>query len=154
MSDYPAGVSEQVYVLPPLHLRVRRGLRHSHNWLQLVRFGVVGLSGYAVNLAVYAFFARAVGTGYVLAATAAFLVAVSNNFLWNRRFTFRVQHGRRSHQAARFLVISVLAFAVSLGVLTALVELAGTEKVLAQAIAVVAGLPVNFLGQRLWSFRR
>ncbi len=153
MSDYPAGVSEPAYVLPPLHRRVRHGLRHPHNWLQLFRFGLVGLSGYVVNLAVYALFARELGTGYVLAATAAFLVAVTNNFLWNRRFTFRVQHGRRSRQAARFLVVSLVAFAFSLLVLALLVE-SGTEKVLAEAIAVVAALPVNFLGQRLWSFRR
>ena len=35
-------------------LRVRHGMRHTHNWLQLVRFGAVGASGYVVNLAVFA----------------------------------------------------------------------------------------------------
>jgi len=114
----------------------------------------VGLSGYVVNLGVYAFFAKVLDTPYLLAAVAAFLVAVSNNFLWNRRYTFKVTHGRRRHQAARFLVVSVGAFLASLVVLVALVELAGVDKIAAQAVAVVAALPLNFLGQRLWSFRR
>jgi putative flippase GtrA len=147
-------VPEEALTLDPLHRRVRHGMRHSRNWLQLLRFGVVGLSGYAVNLGVYAFFAQVLGTPYLLAASAAFLVAVSNNFLWNRRFTFKVRHGRRRHQAARFLIVSLVAFAASLAVLAALVELAGVDKIAAQAIAVIAGLPLNFLGQRLWSFRR
>jgi putative flippase GtrA len=147
-------VPEEVLTLDPLHRRVRHGMRQSRNWLQLLRFGVVGLSGYVVNLGVYAFFAKVLDTPYLLAAVAAFLVAVSNNFLWNRRYTFKVKHGRRRHQAARFLVVSVGAFLASLVVLAGLVELAGTDKIVAQAVAVVAALPLNFLGQRLWSFRR
>src|SRR4051794_11343770 len=39
---------------PALHVRVRHGLRRPANWLQLVRFALVGASGYAVNLIVYA----------------------------------------------------------------------------------------------------
>lgn len=147
-------VPEEALPLDPLHRRVRHGMRHPHNWLQLLRFGIVGLSGYVVNLAVYAFFAQVVGTPYLLAAVLAFLVAVSNNFLWNRHYTFKVRYGRRRHQAARFLVVSLVAFTASVVVLAFLVEIAGLDKIVAQAIAVVAALPLNFLGQRLWSFRR
>ncbi len=39
-------------------------------------------------------------------------------------------------------------------VLTLLVEVAGLAEVPAQAIAIVCGLPLNFLGQKLWSFAR
>lgn len=147
-------VPEEALTLDPLHRRVRHGMRHPQNWLQLLRFGVVGLSGYVVNLGVYAFFAKVLGTPYLLAAVIAFLVAVSNNFLWNRRYTFRVRHGRRREQATRFLVVSLGAFGASVVVLAALVELGGVDKIVAQAVAVVAALPLNFLGQRLWSFRR
>jgi putative flippase GtrA len=38
-------------------------------------------------------------------------------------------------------------------VLVALVSTAGTPKVIAQAIAIVAGTPLSFIGQKLWSFR-
>jgi len=37
-----------------LHRRVHHGLRKPANWLQLLRFGAVGASGYVVNLAVFA----------------------------------------------------------------------------------------------------
>jgi putative flippase GtrA len=53
----------------------------------------------------------------------------------------------------RFLVVSVLALAANLVVLRVLVEL-GLGKILAQAIAIVLVTPVNFVGNKLWSFRR
>ena len=91
---------------------------------------------------------------YQLAATLAFLVAVSNNFLWNRHWTFKAGDGRAHHQAARFLVVSVAAFAAGLVLLTLLVEAFGMQEVPAQAIAIVAVTPVSFLANKLWSFSR
>jgi dolichol-phosphate mannosyltransferase len=53
----------------------------------------------------------------------------------------------------RFLVVSLVAFGFSLLLLTILVESAGLAKVPAQALAVAAATPLNFLGNKLWSFR-
>jgi len=46
-----------------------------------------------------------------------------------------------------------VAFGVSLVLLTLLVEAAGLAKVGAQALAVATSMPLNFLGNKLWSFR-
>ena len=138
---------------PPLHQKIRIGLRRPGNWLQLFRFAVVGGSGYVVNLAVFAFAHHAAGIDYRLAAVVAFLVAVSNNFALNRMWTFAAQRGRVVLQAPRFLVVSVVTFLVTLGLLTVFVEWVGMPEVAAQALSVGLGLPLNFLGQKLWSFR-
>jgi hypothetical protein len=84
----------------PLRHRVGHGIRRSGNWLQLVRFALVGASGYAVNLAVFSLLVHAAGVNFRLAALCAFLVAVGNNFLWNRRWTFRARDGHAGFQAA------------------------------------------------------
>lgn len=138
----------------PFHRRVRHGLRHTRNWLQLMRFVLVGASGYVVNLAVFALAVHALGIPYRLAAVLAFLVSVANNFWWNRHWTFAARDGHAGFQALRFFVVSGLAFGFSYLVLVVLVEDAGMAKVLAQAIAIVAATPLNFLGQKLWSFGR
>jgi putative flippase GtrA len=138
----------------PLHRRVRHGLSHTHNWLQLGRFALVGASGYVVNLAVFALAVHALGIHYRVAAVAAFLVSVANNFWWNRHWTFAAHDRHAGFQAMRFLLVSVVAFGFSYLVLILLVEDAGAAKVLAQAIAIVAATPLNFLGQKLWSFGR
>lgn len=134
------------------HLRVRAGLRKPSNWLQLVRFGVVGASGYVVNLVVFALLVHAAGIDYKLAAVGAFLVALSNNFIWNRLWTFRASGGHAGFQAARFCVVSLFAFAFNLVVLYALVEALSVSEVPAQAVAIAAATPLNFVGNKLWSF--
>ncbi|HEX4188545.1 MAG TPA: GtrA family protein [Solirubrobacteraceae bacterium] len=135
------------------HLRLLHGMRRPANWLQLVRFGLVGGVGFAVNLAVYAFCVHALNLDYHVAAVAAWLVAVMNNFILNRHWTFDAREGRMHFQAMRFLVVSLVAFGVSLLLLTLLVESAGIAKVPAQALAVATSMPLNFLGNKLWSFR-
>jgi putative flippase GtrA len=137
----------------PLHRRVRHGMRHPANWLQLVRFGLVGASGYVVNLAVFAAAVHLAGIDYKIAAVLAFAVSVANNFWWNRHWTFDARGGHAGFQAARFFAVSVAAFLFSYLVLLALVEGAHLAQVLAQAIAIVTATPLSFLGQKLWSFR-
>ena len=133
--------------------RAGRALSRPHNWVQLAKFCAVGASGYVVNLAVYAFLLDVVGLHYMGAAVGSFLVAVSNNYWWNRHWTFRSDRGHFAYQGMRFLVVSMLALAANLIVLRALVEL-GVGKILAQAIAIILVTPVNFVGNKLWSFRR
>jgi len=145
---------EASVVALPLHRRVRHGMRHPANWLQLVRFAAVGASGYVVNLAVYTAAIHLLGIDYKVAAVLAFLISVANNFWLNRHWTFDARDGHAGFQAARFLTISVLAFLFSYAVLLLLVERAGLPKVPAQAIAIVCATPLSFVGQKLWSFRR
>ena len=135
-----------------LRHRVRLGLRKPAAWLQLVRFALVGASGYVVNLAVFTALVAGFGADYRLGATAAFVVAVANNFVWNRRWTFAARAGRRRRQATRFLAVSVAAFLVGLGLLHAFVAGAGLGEVPAQALSIVLATPLSFLGNKLWSF--
>ena len=148
-------MSTKEHALPrPLRHRVHAGLRRPANWLQLVRFGLVGASGYVVNLAVFTLLVHAAGVHYRAAALGAFLVAVANNFLWNRRWTFRARDGHAGFQAARFLTVSVAAFAFNLLMLELLIGLLDAPEVPAQALAILAATPLSFLGNKLWSFAR
>jgi len=135
-----------------VHLRVRAGLRRPHNWLQLGKFCAVGGSGYVVNLSVFAICFKLIGMHHLLAATAAFIVAVSNNFWWNRHWTFRARSGPAGFQAARFLAVSVAAFLFAALVLELLVSVAGVPELAAQAISIAAATPLNFVGNKMWSF--
>jgi putative flippase GtrA len=141
---------------PPLraHTRVRHGLRRPHNWMQLFKFCVVGGSGYVVNLSVFAFAVGVLEAHHLVAATLAFVVAVTNNFWWNRHWTFGAREGHAGFQAARFFTVSVLAFLFAAAVLEVLVSVAGVPDVPAQAISIVAATPLNFIGNKMWSFGR
>jgi dolichol-phosphate mannosyltransferase len=137
---------------PALHLRVRAGLRRPHNWVQLFKFCAVGASGYVVNLSVFALCVEVLDLHHLVAATAAFVVAVTNNFWWNRQWTFHARGGRAGFQAARFFTVSVGAFLFAALVLELLVSVAGLPDLPSQAIAIVAATPLNFIGNKMWSF--
>ena len=134
-------------------VRTRLALGRRENWLQLIRFCLVGASGYVVNLLVYTLLLKAAGFHYLAAATCSFLVAVTNNYTWNRLWTFRGQRGHVAYQGLRFLVVSTIALCANLLVLHLLVS-ADVGKVLAQAVAIALVTPWNFVGNKLWSFGR
>jgi putative flippase GtrA len=136
----------------PFRVRVRHGVRQPRNWLQLGRFVTVGASGYVVNLVVFAVCVHLLAIDYRISAVIAFVVSVMNNFWLNRHWTFDARHQHPIFQAARFFAVSLVAFAFTYVVLVTLVG-AGMTKVVAQAIAIVAGTPLSFLGQKLWSFK-
>lgn len=133
--------------------RRRRGPRGHEGWLQLVQFGIVGTSGYLVNLVVFAVLLHEAGLHYVAAATGSFLLAATWNYLWNRTWTFRRQRGPVAIQGLRFLTVSTTVFGANVAVLTALVS-TGVGKLNAQALAIALVTPLNFLGNKLWSFKR
>lgn len=122
------------------------------DWAQLIRFCLVGTSGYLVNLAVFAVLVKVAGAHYVGAAIGAFCVAWTTNFLLNKHWTFR-RHGLSTlQQGIRNLTVSLLALGFNLLLLHLLVS-AGTAEIPAQAIAIVAVTPISFLLNRRWSFR-
>ena len=137
-----------------VHTRVREGVRRRHNWVQLVKFCAVGGSGYVVNLAVFTVAVELLGFHHLVAATVAFVVAVTNNFWWNRHWTFGARDGHAGFQAARFFTVSVAAFLFAAAVLELLVTQAGMPEIPAQAISIVAATPLNFVGNKMWSFGR
>src|SRR5215204_4732680 len=110
--------------------RIGRGTLKPGNWVQLFQFGLVGASGYVVNLAVFTIMVGPIDLHYIPAAVLSFCVAVTNNFWWNRHWTFDAKQGHAGFQAARFLTVSVLA----------------------QALAVIIAMPFNFVGNKLWTF--
>jgi dolichol-phosphate mannosyltransferase len=129
--------------------RAGRAIRARHNWLE---FTIVGGTGYVVNLVVFSVLLDA-GFHYVPAAIGSFVVAVTNNYTWNRLWTFRHHTGGVAYQGPRFVVVSLIALGANLLLLTGLISLGLHDRPrLAQAIAIVLVTPLNFLGNKLWSF--
>jgi putative flippase GtrA len=138
--------------LPRYRTRLERSIRSVHNWKQLGKFAVVGAVGAVINLVVFRTLVRH-GVHYLAAGTISFLVAVTSNYTWNRLWTFRAQRGHVGIQGMRFFVVAVVALGANLVLLQLMITL-GTSKVVGQAIAIVLVTPLNFAGNKLWSFRR
>ena len=132
--------------------RIHLGTRKPDNWAQLFKFGLVGGSGYVVNLVVFAVLTGAADVHHIAAAIGAFCVAVTNNFVWNREWTFRARDGHAGFQAARFFAVSLIGLGFNLAVLELFVSVVELAELPAQALAVALAMPVNFVGNKLWTF--
>jgi dolichol-phosphate mannosyltransferase len=146
-------VERPAATLPPTRRRALASLRSVRNWQQLGKFCVVGATGYGLNVGIYRLLLGG-GVHYLFAATISFLVAVTSNYTWNRLWTFRAQRGHVGVQGMRFFVVSVVALGVNLAALDLLVHVGGLGKFVANAIAIPLVTPLNFVGNKLWSFRR
>jgi putative flippase GtrA len=126
-------------------LRGRRALGN-----EFLRFCLVGASGYAVNLAVYAGM-LALGLHYLAAAAISFVVAAGSNYVWNRVWTFRAGDAPVLGQSLRALLVSGLSLGANQLFLVVLVA-AGAGHLEAQAVAIVLVTPFSFAANKLWAF--
>lgn len=137
---------------------MRRRLKRSGK--QFVKFAIVGGLGTLVNLAVLrlillAWELNAQTTPLsveILASALAFLVAVVNNFLLNRWWTFR-STGPAHLEFGKFLTVSLAGLGlntVAFSFFRAHLEL---HVMVSQLLAIGCVLPFNFLLNKFWSFR-
>lgn len=131
-------------------VRRRRGVR------QFVKFGIVGASGFIVNLVIFTLLQRTVadhnaaGPYYTIYSIAFLSGGVSNYFL-NRIWTFR-STGHAGREAAQFLSVSVLALVVGLVVSYLVAPYLGHGH-RTWFLATVSGIVVNFFVNKYWTFR-
>jgi putative flippase GtrA len=128
-------------------------LRTRRHWVQLAKFCAVGASGYVINVAVYTVLLHE-GLHYLLAATCSFVVAASSNYILNRIWTFHDRRGHVGVQGLRFFIVSLGALGANLIVLHLLITFGlHNHRTIAQSIAIIVVTPLNFIGNKLWSFR-
>lgn len=139
--------------------------RLSRNARQFIKFALVGGSGVFVNLAVFnaTLIAWHLATGRPLsnlgltadytANALGFVVSVTSNYYLNRRWTFR-STGRVATEFPKFLTVSIVAYAVNLGIFSVAHTVLDLRGNVSQLIAIACVMPVNFVANKLWSFRQ
>lgn len=118
--------------------------------LQLIRFLIAGATGYLLNLA--SFYLFNIFANVFLAAVMAFIVSATYNFYLNRWWTFQATESKTTGQAIRFLFVNLISVGTNLFVLYLLVP--HLNDLPSQAIAIALVTPVNFLGNKYWTFRK
>ncbi|HEY1975463.1 MAG TPA: GtrA family protein [Candidatus Baltobacteraceae bacterium] len=131
-------------------LTERRGVR------QFVKFGIVGASGFVVNLVVFTLLQRVVPDHsrplqYNIIYSLAFMAGGVSNYYFNRIWTFRSQ-GDAVREGAQFLTVSAVALGVGLGVSAAVSPWLGHGHK-TWLVATVAGIFVNFFINKYWTFK-
>jgi putative flippase GtrA len=129
-------------------------VRHPPHYFQLLRFLIVGSTGFAVNLGVFTVLVHVADVPYPIAGVIAVVAGILDTYILNRLWTFGPGVRRRHHEVSAYFAVYTAGLVVSVGTLTLLVELFDVPEVVAQATGALFALPVNFLGLRQWVFRR
>ncbi len=122
---------------------------------RMMKFGSVGALGAVTNLAIYSTLIF-LDINYNLAAIAAFLVAVTQNFLLNKRWTFRDHDVNVRHRFVKYLILNFMSFLLNLAILNLVIHYFGTEKtvqIAAQALGILGAMSTNFVGSHIVVFR-
>jgi dolichol-phosphate mannosyltransferase len=123
---------------------------------EFLQFGIVGASGFLVDVLLYLGLQWLTGMGHVLARALSFWGAASWNWVWNRVLTFsHRQKTRKLVQWPSFVLTSLVGFAINVGsyyVLTHYVPFFEAHKIAALAVGVLLGFGFNFLTARLLVF--
>jgi len=120
---------------------------------QFIKFTIVGTVGFLVNMAVFYITNRILNLNYNFCAIISFLAAVSNNFFLNKIWTFKdFEKDRLFIKFFRYLVANILGFGCNLLVLNILSRNFGVDILFSQAVGVLIGMGVNFIGSKRWVF--
>jgi putative flippase GtrA len=91
--------------------------------------------------------------------TAAVVLAATNSFIWNRRFTFRVHGPLRAGEVARFAVVALgtaglndLVLLALSGLFPALMSSGAIGANVLKLGAILGAMALSFFGMRCWVF--
>lgn len=120
-------------------------------FVALLRFGVVGAVGTAINLLVLELLHGQLGLGFTRSSAVATEVAIVGNYLGNELWTFH--HRKLSlRRLVQFNLTMLVGAAVQVGSATLLKEF--MPYLLAQALGIAIGSGLNFAFNFGWTWRR
>jgi putative flippase GtrA len=143
-------------------------LLHKRGVRQFIKFCIVGASSFAIDAGISTLLAVHLGIWWVAARTFSFILAVTNGFFWNQRWTFRaVGHRRQHEQYTMFFMVNIVGLVLNLTIMKLVFRLmtGGWHRPIlttphgkltwyaALLSATVIVVFWNFFANKLWTFK-
>ena len=127
-------------------------------WVKIVRFGLVGLSGIFVNMGLLYALTEIAGLYYLVSAAIAIELSIVNNFIWNDVWTFKsagdLRFERKVQRFASFQAVSVGGLAINMVVLYLLADIAGVYYLVANLAGILIAFAWNYGVNRHYTWMR
>ncbi len=122
---------------------------------EFIRYCIVGAIGTLVNLSILYFFTEVLSFYYLISAIIAFFFSVINNYVLNKVWTFKEKIQELIvRKYFKFITLSLISMTVNVSILFFLVEFFNIWYIFAEMIAILGAFLINFLGNKLWTFRK
>jgi putative flippase GtrA len=119
---------------------------------QASKYLTVGVIGTLINLVVLYVSVEFFHLHYLFGACLGFVLAISNNFYFNKKWTFHNHSNHYLKQYEKYFLVSLACAGLGLGILFVLVEFFNFWYILAQIIGIILAGIVSFLSNKCWSF--
>lgn len=122
---------------------------------RFLKFGSVGALGTVTNMLIYSSLIF-LNINYNIASTSAFVVAVTQNFALNKRWTFSDHDVSIRHRFIKYFVLNFSSFLLNLVILNLVIYFLGTEKTIqiaAQVLGIMGAMVTNFIGSHIVVFK-
>ncbi|MBM3232518.1 GtrA family protein [Candidatus Pacearchaeota archaeon] len=121
---------------------------------EFLKFAIIGAINTAIHIGVLYILVDYLGVYYILASFIGFVLAVTNSFIMNTKFTFKRKiKEKTAERYTKFFVVSIIAAIVNLILLYIITEIFGVYYILSQLFATAGSLIINFMGNKLWTYK-
>lgn len=129
---------------------------HWDDFIQFVKFGLVGVSNTLISYISYLLFVL-LGCHYLIANILSFVVSVTNSFYWNNRYVFREEEGKERNwwhtYIKTFLAYASTGLVLNNILLILWVDVLHISELIAPLINLVVTIPLNYLINKFWAFK-
>lgn len=142
-------ISGELYrsAIAVIRLAIRKQL-----YRQFVKFSIVGISGMVVDWLFYFVATRIFHLFYLIAKIISFIFAATNNYVWNRIWTFRSKQKKITTEFYKFFFVSTLGLGFNALIMYFLVGVLKLNDLLGWLLATLVVLFWNFAANKIWVF--
>lgn len=157
-----------VYILLNMAFKIlKRDLTNNiyENFMQFVKFGIVGLSNtiisyviYIVSLLLFRQMEILIESGYLVAQVIAFVLSVLWSFYWNNKIVFNLQEGE-DRSVFRALIRTFISYSFTGLFLNSIllifwIKVLHISEFIAPIINLLVSVPLNFVINKFWAFKK
>lgn len=125
--------------------------------IQFIKFGIVGISNTLISYCTYAVLVW-LGVNFLISNLMGFVVSVLNSFYWNSRYVFDLNNAD-TKQKLKALIKTFISYAgtglvLSSAMLILWIDIVHLSKYIAPIINLIITVPVNFVINKVWAFKK
>lgn len=120
---------------------------------QFIKFGIVGVSNTLLSLAIY-YILVFINVNYLIANIVAFIISVLNAYYWNNKYVFKSNNNSTFKKLIKVYLSYGVTFVLGTVLLYVMVDCMGISKYIAPIINLIITIPLNFLLNKLWAFKK
>jgi dolichyl-phosphate beta-glucosyltransferase len=120
---------------------------------EFIYYSLIGVSGTIVDLVTLYIFVEFLNIGVLVGATFSFILAATNNFIFNKNITFKDKyHG--PHQYIKFILVSIVGLLLTVVSMFVLYSILRLWYIVAKLCASAIVLLWNYVGNKHWTFKK